>query len=97
MDIESIESALMKAINSVEKASGRVSSKLDSGMRPIGDLRDFDSLNGVEVTIEVSSDLGIDVPFNDVFVDEKKGQSLTIAQAAHRLAQLIQATAEVTK
>lgn len=89
MEVESVEALLIKAINAVEKASGRMPSKLDSGMRPIGDLKDFDSLNGVEVTIEVSTSLGADVPFNDVFIDDKKGRSLTIAQSARRLAQFI--------
>ena len=50
---------------------------------PLEDLPDFDSLNGVEATVDVLEQLGLDVDFNNVFV--KDGEALTIREAAVRL------------
>jgi hypothetical protein len=57
--------------------------------RPIGDLKDFDSLTSVEVTLSCLSALGFeDLPsFPSLFIS-KQSESLTVSEVADRIMKL---------
>ena len=80
-----IEEALVKAVCHTQESSGRDLINVTLETRPIGELPGFDSLNGVEITVEIIEFIKKDLPFNNVFVAENKAKALTISEAAKRL------------
>ena len=54
--------------------------------RPIGDLRDFDSLNGEEATVFLEAELGCELPHN-VFVAEDQRRALRVRETVDQLCQ----------
>jgi len=78
-----IEQLLIKIVCGLQDLSGREKVEVTPGTRPIHDLPGFDSLNGVEATIEVGDELHLEFDFNNVLVADEK--VLTIEQAATRL------------
>lgn len=83
MTQEDIETMLIRIVRNIQELSGREQVHVTPETRPVLDMPGFDSLNGVEVTVDVLDELKIDVGFNNVLVDEAK--ALTVAQAAARL------------
>ncbi len=80
-----IEQALVKAVCHTQESSGRDLINVTPETSPIGELPGFDSLNGVEITVEIIEVIKKDLPFNNVFVVEGKAKALTIREAAKRL------------
>lgn len=78
-----VETALVRAIEDVQRESRSDCPPVDGSTRPIGDLSGFDSLNGVEVGAQVAEGLRIQMPDNP-FVDER-GRTLTVKAAAQRI------------
>ncbi len=78
-----IEKMLIEVVCHIQEISGRKKVEVTTDTSPVLDMPGFDSLNGVESTIEMSGRLKKDVPFNNVFVDEAR--ALTIRQAGVRL------------
>jgi acyl carrier protein len=79
-----LEVLLIELVCTLQKISGREPVAIDANTKPVLDVPGFDSLNGVEVTVEVTDRLKIETDFNNVLVDDDR--ALTIAQAAERLA-----------
>jgi acyl carrier protein len=81
-----IELLLLEIVKEIQTQSGRPLDELSTESKPIGEVSGFDSLNGVEATIDACGRLGIDVSFNNVFLDDdKRSGALTVRQAALRL------------
>ncbi len=81
-----IEQMLADVVCKIQEESGRALVPVSRSTRPILDIPGFDSLNGVEVTIEALDYLHLDLEFNNVFLADDKSTVLTIEQAAIRLA-----------
>jgi acyl carrier protein len=78
-----MEQLLIDVVSNIQEVSGREKSGITIGSRPVLDVPGFDSLNGVEATVDALDRLALDLEFNNVFVDNEK--ALTIRQAAVRL------------
>lgn len=78
-----IEQMLITTICAVQEESGREQVEVLPTTRPLVDIPDFDSLNGVEVTVDALVHLNIEVKFNNVLANGDK--PLTVAEAAERL------------
>lgn len=78
-----IEQMLIKVVCDIQEQSGREVVDVCGETCPILDLEDFDSLNGVEATVDVFDQLELELDFNNVFVEGN--QALTITQAAKRI------------
>lgn len=78
-----IEQMLIKIVCEIQTLSGRETVDVSNATRPVLDMPGFDSLNGVEATVEAIDKLQQDLKFNNVFVEDDK--ALTIHQAASRL------------
>ena len=78
-----MEKMLIDAVSKIQELSGREKVDVTSGTRPVLDMPGFDSLNGVETTVDIFDRLKLDLDFNNVLVDD--GKALTVAQAATRL------------
>lgn len=78
-----IELILMDAVKKIQEASGREVVAMKTSMRPVLDMPGFDSLNGVEATVEALSRLNLQLQFNNAFVEDAR--ALTIGEAADRL------------
>jgi acyl carrier protein len=83
--IEQATAAIIEIVVEVHELNTGETPTIGVGLRPIGDLPGFDSLNGVEVSMKLESRLGIEMPV-DIFVREDR--SLTIAEAARRVVDL---------
>lgn len=78
-----IEQILIKTVSAIQEQSGRDFSPIDASTCPLDDLEDFDSLNGVEATVDVFGELQLELELNNIFCEGD--QSLSIAQAAKRI------------
>lgn len=86
-----IEQMLIAVVCDIQRLSGREAVPVSVATCPIYDMPGFDSLNGVEATVDALGRLGLDLEFNNVFVEQDK--ALTIQQAAARLFGCIPKTA----
>ena len=73
----------------IQSISGRVQEPIREDTRPIGDLDQFDSLNGVEATVELSDRLGVDLGVVNAFVNEDAAKALTVSEIADGICRLI--------
>lgn len=80
-----IERVLIEVIYKIQELSGRETVHVDPQTRPVIDLPEFDSLNGVEVTVDLMDRLKVEFEFNNMLVED--GRALTISEAAGRLLQ----------
>ena len=78
-----IEKLLIATVCELQKSSGREGVMVSGDTRPVQDMPGFDSLNGVETTVEISHILDIELNSNNVFVED--GKAITIAEAAKRI------------
>jgi acyl carrier protein len=85
-----LEVLLIELVCMLQEMSGRGRFSVDANTKPVLDVPGFDSLNGVEVTVEVMDRLKIELDFNNVLVEDER--ALTIAQAAERLAMSLPAS-----
>jgi len=82
-----IELLIIKSVTELQDHSGREPVVVTSDTTPLEDLEDFDSLNGVEVTVEIFERMQLDIEFNNIFVLDAK--PLSIKQAASRIGEQI--------
>ena len=85
MNQTEIEQMLIDVVCQLQELSGREKVPVTADTKPVLDMPGFDSLNGVEATVEVLDRLKLDLDFNNVFIDEDKKKALTIRQAGARL------------
>ncbi len=85
MNQTEIEKMLIAIVCRLQELSGREKVPVTAKSKPLLDMPGFDSLNGVEATVEIFDELKLDLGFNDVFVAEDKNKALTIREAAVRL------------
>lgn len=78
-----VEACLIQILHELQELSGRSTGELTNQTRPIGDLPDFDSLNGVEATVLAEERLGVEIRANNVFV--RDNIVLCVAEAAERI------------
>ncbi len=78
-----MEKMLIDVVCKIQELSGREKVVVTPGTRPVLDMPGFDSLNGVEVTVDIFDRLKLDLNFNNLLVDD--GKALTVTQAATRL------------
>lgn len=85
-----IEHAIVGALMDIQTMSGRELVEIKSTTRPIGDLPGFDSLNGVEATIEIGVRLDFEVPPDvNLFVDESGNAASTVTDIVDRVCGLV--------
>jgi hypothetical protein len=83
------EKVLNAVVNALREAQQNVVGELEQineRTRPIGDLRDFDSLTSVMVTVHCLVTLGIeDIPSSPSLFITKRGDALTVGEVADRI------------
>jgi acyl carrier protein len=87
-----IRIAIERALKLVMAASGRECPPITDTTRPIVDFVDFDSLLGLEATVDLEHELGCKLADGSAFVVEVvngKKRALTVAQAVDRVAAMI--------
>ncbi|MGA2031211.1 MAG: hypothetical protein ABSG68_03050 [Thermoguttaceae bacterium] len=82
MNRAEVVKVIVAVLAELQSISGRPETQISEGTCPIGDLDHFDSLNGVEASVELSDRLGIDLPGVNAFVNEKGTKALTISEVA---------------
>lgn len=85
MNHAEVVSVLRDVLTSIQQKSGRDIDVISGETCPIGDLDGFDSLNGVEATVELADRLGIEISGASVFVNESGTKALSVTEVAERL------------
>lgn len=75
---------IIAAITELQEVSGRSAHGIIGETKPIGDLPGFDSLNGVELAISLSSRLGVEVE-EKIILSPDQGKSPSIAVITERI------------
>jgi acyl carrier protein len=88
MDKERIRNEVIQAIRTVQQSSGREWSDLGGNDHPIGALEGFDSLNALEVTVELETRLGIGTQGKNLLVNEEGTRALSVNEVVERIAKL---------
>jgi acyl carrier protein len=88
MNRAEVVKAIIGVLEELQSISGRPAAQISERTCPIGDLDEFDSLNGVEATVELSDRLGIDLPGVNAFVTEKGTKALTVSEVADAICRL---------
>lgn len=86
---ERVIEALVTALREAQQDIVTEPEEINESTRPIGDLKDFDSLTSVEVTVHCLAALGIeDLPsFPSLFIS-KRNEALTVGEVADRIMKL---------
>jgi acyl carrier protein len=80
-----IEELLIKSVMQLQELSGRSPATITPDSVPLEELEDFDSLNGVEVTVDIFEQIELEIEFNNIFVLDDK--PLSIRDAAARISE----------
>lgn len=91
MKLEQVQKAIIEVLREIQTMSGREVVPMNSSTCPIGDLPGFDSLNGIEATLQISEKLGYDFPLDNLLVDDSGHRALKISEVAERACQLMDA------
>ena len=92
MSIDEIQHVVIGVLRDVQTLSGRACTKLGPATKPIGDLDGFESLNGVEATVMLESELGHQLGVESVFVTEDGRRAHTVVEVARQISKLLAAT-----
>jgi len=85
MSIESIEQEVIKVIQTIQTISGREFMEINGATVVIGDVVGFDSLNGIEATLELSEKFNHDFAAINLMVDDKNMCPLTVREIAEKI------------
>lgn len=85
MEKEEIKRVLVEVLTEVQKNSGHPTVEIDDDTGPIGDLPGFDSLTGIEATVELGRRLGREINLENIFVNEKGNRALRVSEIAAQL------------
>ena len=88
MTKEDVLKSIVEVLSFVQDMSGRMPVNITPKTCPIGDLEQFDSLNGVEATVELSTRLGIELRGPNVFVNDEGTKALSVSEIADVILQL---------
>ena len=84
MDRAEVVGKIVEAVRQLQEVSGREVGTLGPGTRPLGDVKGFDSLSGIEATVTLSELLDQDLP-DSVFVSEDGRHALSVSEIADKL------------
>src|SRR5262245_26869480 len=79
MDEDALTAAVVEALNRVQDTSGHRIVPIHKSTCPIKDLPDFDSLLGIETTLDLERQLG-PLGRDNIFVNEAGTRALTLAE-----------------
>jgi len=86
MTIEEIQEAVLEAVCEIQKQSGRPLPEVCCGtLRPIGDLEGFESINAVEVTVQLAEKLGCEIDGNPFVKGRRALKVKEVARCLHQL------------
>ncbi len=88
MDKDEVIKVISAVLAEVQSSSGRQPVVVTGDTCPIGDLDGFDSLNGVEASVELSDRLGVDLPGVNAFINEKGTEALKVSEIADNICQV---------
>lgn len=83
-----IRSEVIEAIRTIQVSSGRKCGDLGDDDRPIGALEGFDSLNALEVCVELETRLGIDMEGKNLLVNDEGTRALSVNEVVERIIKL---------
>lgn len=93
-----VQRRVIEAVKMVQEASGRSVVTLSAETSLFDDVEGFDSLNALEVVVQVSEDLGVEIPDEAVFPTKSSstsGTPLTIKNLVDRILAHIEESADV--
>ena len=86
MTPQELQNIVCEVLVEIQTQSGREVARVDGRTRPIGGLLGFDSLSGLEATVELSQKLECEIPEDvNLFVNEAGTRALRVEEVARRL------------
>lgn len=85
MDKDQVIKVITDVLADMQSTSGRKPATVTGNTCPIGDLDGFDSLNGVEASVELCDRLGVDLPGVNAFVNEQGTRALKVSEIASNI------------
>lgn len=83
------EAAVIVAITGIQEMSGRECLDISGKTVPICDVPGFDSLNGLEATVEIAANLKMEIPNEtNIFTNEVGDRALSVCEIADRLLEI---------
>lgn len=93
---EDLRLILIDGIREIQELNGHTLFEISDDIRPVGDLEQFDSLNVIELTIILSSRLGISIPEHVFYAPPESSyplgetlRSLTVGQILMNLCTIV--------
>lgn len=84
MSRDDLNRIVISTITQLQEQSGRSARGINEKVCPIGDLPGFDSLNGLELSIELSGQLNVPID-SKLLLTPTGGKSPTISQIVDRI------------
>ncbi len=89
MTRKQVEAAVIGAIAEIQEMSGRECLNIDAKTIPICDVPGFDSLNGLEATVEIAGRLKMEIPNEtNIFTNEAGDRALSVCEIGDRLMEI---------
>lgn len=83
------EAAVIGAIAEIQEMSGRECLDICEKTVPISDVPGFDSLNGLEATVEIAARLKMEIPNEtNIFTNETGDRALSVCEIGDRLMEI---------
>ena len=81
-----VRDQVVDVIKEIQQRSGRQQVDIKGGTQPIEGVPGFDSLNGLEATVELSGRLGFEIPGSiNLFVNPEGNKALSVKEIANRI------------
>ena len=91
------EAAVIGAIAEIQEMSGWERLDISGKTIPICDVPGFDSLNGLEATVEIAAHLKMEIPNEtSIFTNEAGDRALSVCEIAGRLMEIAGSSEGVT-
>lgn len=91
MSLETVQQIVIDVLVEIQAISGRELIPISGSTSALSELPGFDSLNGIEATLEISTRLGYAFEVDNLLIDETGHRVLTIREIAQRACQLMDA------
>jgi len=97
LSVPDIELAVIRVLQRIQEESGRPVVSIHTSTKPIGDLPEFDSQNGLEFSCAIEVEFGCSVPLDENLCVDDSGprQPRTVRGIATRIAEILTVEASV--
>jgi len=87
MDKARLEEVVINLLNDLQSVASEDAEEISEATTPLIDLAFFDSLLGLEMTVALEEQLGIEIEAQTIFADSQTREPLSVSRIAERILQ----------